>query len=230
MKTSLSSQELADYVRRQMHNLFPGGAMPDDHWAGYIAQALARTDFCFRHVRNKYFQNNGHVFFDHLHTDQYAIFLYYLSNSIYRENGHLALAQKIYAMNKALHAVDLFYAVELPEVFYLQHPVGTVLGRARYSNYFVAYQRCSIGSNLDGKGPTLEEGVILFGGAAVVGRCHVGRNTWFSMGTMLMDQDVPGNSVVFGHSPDIVIKKTYRNAMDSLFFTVGGSAAHGKPE
>ena len=44
------------------------------------------------------------------------------------------LASKAYCLNKALHAIDVFYEVELPEIFFLEHPLGTVLGRAKYSN------------------------------------------------------------------------------------------------
>jgi serine O-acetyltransferase len=56
--------------------------------------------------------------------------------------------------------LDAFYEVELPDVFAFQHPVGTVLGRGRYGNYFFVYQRCSVGANVAGRYPTIGESVI----------------------------------------------------------------------
>ena len=51
---------------------------------------------------------------------------------VYHESNHTNLAAKVYALNKALHAIDVFYEVELPDLFCLQHPLGTMPGRARY--------------------------------------------------------------------------------------------------
>ena len=59
------------------------------------------------------------------------------------------------------------HEVELPDIFLFSHPLGTILGRARYANYFLVYQHCTIGSNLDGIYPTFGEGVAMFGGKNV---------------------------------------------------------------
>ncbi len=71
-----------------------------------------------------------------------------------RRPGH-PIADKAYALNKALHALDAFYEVELPDVFAVQHPVGTVLGRATYSDYFICYHNCTVGANLDNDYPVV---------------------------------------------------------------------------
>ena len=144
------------------------------------------------------------------------MFLYLLSNSLHRE-GEAALASKAYALNKALHAIDVFYEVELPRVFFFQHPVGTVLGRGCYADYFMVYQRCSVGSNLDGVYPVFEEGVVMFGGSGVIGNCRVGANTWLSIGTLVMDRDVPPGSTVFGQGPNLVIKPARRDVRKYMF-------------
>ena len=44
------------------------------------------------------------------------------------------IADKIYYLNKILHSVDIYHEVELPSTFFLEHPVGTVLGRAKYQD------------------------------------------------------------------------------------------------
>src|SRR5437588_860224 len=83
-----------------------------------------------------------------------------------RQVGDPRLAACVYGLNKALHGLDVFYEVELPTIFAFQHPVGTVLGRAHYSNYLLVYQRCTVGSTLSGESPTFEPGVVLFGGSS----------------------------------------------------------------
>ena len=213
---SMNEGELAEYVARQMSHFFPDREVTGDLLAPGVENALARVEYCFSHIHQKYFVEGNRLRFNHLHTDQYAMFLGYLGNALHRA-GDAALAAKAYALNKALHALDVFYSVELPDIFYLQHPVGTVLGRAKYANYFFAYQRCSVGGNIDLVYPTLGEGVVMYGGSALIGNCTVGENCWLSIGTIVKDQDLPPNSVVFGCSPQLAIKATKRNVIRDLF-------------
>lgn len=218
MKISLSPTDLAAYVAGQVSYLFPDRDITGHSLDIYVENALARVEYCFSHIKRKYFFDGEQAYFDHLHTDQYAMFLYFLGNTIYRMEGDLSLASKVYALNKSLHAIDAFYEVELPDIFAFQHPVGSVLGRGKYSNYFYVYQRCSIGANLYDVYPTLGEGVIMFGGSAVIGNCTIGNNCWLSVGTIIMDSDVPSNSIVFGHSPNTAIKATKRNVVKDMFW------------
>ena len=217
MKLSLADDELPGYVALQVNNFYPHEMVSGDHLKEYIDLALRRTAQCFAQIRNKYFNLDGEVFFNHLHTDQYAMFLYFLCNSIFRESNDSALASKVYGLNKALHGIDVFYEEELPDVFFFQHPLGTVLGRAKYSNYLVVYSRCSVGANLDDVYPYIGEGVAMYGGSAIIGDCTVGDNCWISVGTTVMDQDIPTNSAVFGKSPNTVVKTTKRSVVRDLF-------------
>ena len=43
------------------------------------------------------------------------------------------MSDKLYALNKAMASVDLFYQVELPDIFTFDHPLGSVMGRASLS-------------------------------------------------------------------------------------------------
>jgi serine O-acetyltransferase len=217
MKTSLPAPELASYAARQMSAFFPDRTVEGAALGPFVADALGRLERCFASIRQKYYQDESGPVFDHRNTDQYASFLYFLGNSIFRREGDLALASKAYALNKALHALDVFYEVELPEIFAFQHPVGTVLGRGSYSNYFFVYQRCSIGANLKGEYPRLGEGVVMYGGSAIIGDACVEGNCWLSIDTVVMDEDVPRDSVVFRRSPTLVVKETKRDVVRDLF-------------
>jgi serine O-acetyltransferase len=120
-------------------------------------------------------------------------------------------------LNKALHSVDIFFEYMLPEVFVLQHPVGTVLGRAEYGNYLFVYQQCLVGVGIEGEIPVLGDGVVLFGGSSVIGESRVGSNVWVSAGTLILDGEVPDNSLVSGRSPDLAVRGTNRNVIRDLF-------------
>lgn len=217
---SLSTEVLGTYVTGQLNAWFPDRTVSETELRPHLARALERTEHCFSRVSVKYFSRDGQPWFNHLHTDQYAMFLYLLSNTIHGDEGDPVLAGKAYALNKALHAVDAFYEVTLPEVFFFQHPVGTVLGRATYGNYLAVYQRCSIGANLEGETPVLGDGIVLFGGAGIIGRCTIGDNAGLSVNAIVMDRDVPAHSLVFGQSPHNVVKPASRRLV-SRFFEAG---------
>ena len=213
MKT-LGKSELAAYLARQLDQFFPDEPVTPDALAPAVGDAVERMAYCLARLRGKYFTEGR---FDHLHTDQYAMFLYFVGNSLFRRKDDLALAAKVYALNKVLHSIDAFYEVELPDIFLFSHPLGTILGRARYANYFLVYQHCTIGSNLDGIYPTFGEGVAMFGGSAVIGACTIGANCWLSYGSVVMDENVSANSVVFGRSPALVIKPARREVASDRF-------------
>lgn len=214
---TLSRDALADYVARQISTFFPDRDVRATDFASHHKHTLERVEHCFKHIRYKYFFEAGEARFDHCNTDQYAMYLYYLSNSIHRFEGDPALSSKIFALNKALHGLDVYYEVALPDIFAWQHPVGTVLGRAQYADYFYVFQRCTVGGNVELQYPTFEPNVVMYGDAAVIGKAHVGTNTWMSIGTKVLNQEVGGDKVVFGHSPHITQKPARRSVYREFF-------------
>lgn len=220
------NRALANYVARQTSGLFPDREISGQEYLHFVERALDRLECALDAFRDKYFAGAGKTPFNHRHTDHYAMFLYLLANTVFREGGSRELAEKAYALNKALHALDVFYEVALPDVFFFQHPVGTVLGRARYSDYLIVYQRCSTGAK-DGVYPTLGRGLVMFGGSAVLGDCMVGDNVWLSAGALIMGENIPDNSAVFGQSPRLTVKPTRRNVIRDLFKRQNQPNAHG---
>lgn len=171
-----------------------------------LDSVLSRLEFCFRHTENKYYQRGGEVFFNPFHSGQWCIFLYYLSNTLFKANSaYSVLSDKIYYLNKMLNGCDLFYEVELPPVFMLDHPVGTVLGRAKYGNYFTFTQGCTVGNN-KGIYPVFGEHVTMLSDSKVIGSSIVGDNVVISANCYVKDAEIPSNAIVFGQSPHLVIK------------------------
>jgi serine O-acetyltransferase len=141
------------------------------------------------------------------------IFLYFLSNTIYKTGGATSLCDKVYYLNKIMNSVDLLYAIELPVHWSAEHPLGSVMGRAKYGDKFFFYQGCTVGGSgrMDGNGnciyPIIEENVTLYCNSTVLGKCHIGKNVRIGAGAIVKDQDIPDDCTVFGESPNLIIKK-----------------------
>ena len=176
--------------------------------------ALAACEENFSHSENKYYFNElggaKMCRFNPYHSVQYMTFLYYLSHDIYKNTKAGQLCDKIYYLNKIFHSVDLFYAIDLPEQFGAEHPLGSVMGRAKYSNGFFFYQGCTVGGTYDKVGiihyPVIEENVKMYANSSILGKCHIGKNVQIGAGALVKNQDVPDNSIVFGQSPNLIIK------------------------
>ncbi len=218
MHLSLDRQTLTCYIAKQIELMFPDFGYGGD-FARYVDLAIQRIEYSFSRINLKgYRASDGQPQFSHLHGDQYAVFLYYVANTISKENpGHPA-APKTYLLNKALHAFDAFHEIELPDIFAVQHPVGTVLGRGSYSDYFLVYQNCTVGSNLEGDHPTIGSGVVMYGGSRVIGKTRIGDNCLISNGELIMDAgEIPSDRVVFGNSSSIFTRPNKRNVIRDIF-------------
>lgn len=195
---SLNEADLCAYTAAQANAICPDPSpiRPDD-LRDAAQEALARMSHCFAHVDNKYFFDGAQSVFNHLHGDQYAMWLYFLSNTLYRQGGNAATCSKLFLLNKTLHGCDIFYEVALPDIFLLVHPLGTVLGRGVYSDYFVAYQRCGVGSNHDIY-PTFGAHVTLRPGAAVLGQSTIGSHCQIAAETLVLDKTIEDGTLIMG--------------------------------
>lgn len=207
MKIEITREELSELVKKQIDHLFllRKGAEAT-HLEVCIDQALLRTEYCFKHTTNKYYQQDEEAYFNPFHSGQYCVFLYFLSHTIFHSDPkHRSLADRVYFLNKSLNAIDLFYEVKMPDIFFLDHPVGTVLGRAEFGDYFSFSQNCTIGNN-KGIYPMIGRNVKLLSGAKLIGNSTIGDNVILSSNTYVKDTDIPSCSIVFGSSPNLIIK------------------------
>lgn len=130
---------------------------------------------------------------------EHALMLYYLSRAL-ADRSEDILATRVFLLNKALHGMDLFHAVDMPRHFLIGHTVGMVFAKAQYADWCVFHQGCTVGRILDDR-PILQEGTILYPNSSVIGRCLVRRNTVVSAGVQLINCDTPGDCIVF-NGPD----------------------------
>lgn len=197
--SSLAAAELTAYLGRLLANLVPDGN-DDAPEPRHVAHALERLERCFAGIHRKYYSVDGNAHFDHLNGDHLAAFLYLVGNTVFTAGGSTATATKLFAVNKALHGLDLFYAVRLPEVFLLAHPVGSVIGNAEYGEELFITQNCTIG-NIDGVYPRFGRGVALYAGATVIGDTTVGDDVVFAARSFVVDAQIPDHSLVVGTHP-----------------------------
>ena len=201
MHLSLPPPLLCDYVNSLLRQYLP------DTLTGLIElssvdQALQRINHSHSHINRKYYQLSNVPIFNHLNADHFAAFLWFLGDSIFCKIEDEAIPLKLCYLNKIMHGLDLFYSVQMPDIFMLVHPVGSVIGNAKFGNYLMVYQNCSIGA-VDIDYPTFGEGVVLYSKSSVLGRSHIGDNVLVGANTLLVNTDVCANSTVVGQHPNL---------------------------
>lgn len=171
-----------------------------------IQSVIQKSYFCFQNIDNKYFQRGV---FSPFHSGQWTIFLYFFSHII--SNTDKTLADKIYYLNKIMNGLDIYPEVCLPDIFFFEHPLGSVFGRAQYGDFFIAMQGCTVGGNRDRttgeiKYPVIGEHVTMLSNSKIIGDAKIGNNVTVAANTYIKDVEIPNNATVFGVSPNTTIK------------------------
>lgn len=219
MITTLNTEDLRTYVTNQLNFFFPDKKPVSDELSGKLIQnALDRLEFCFRKVTLTYYFDGEHVKFNHLFSDHYMMFVWYLSNSVYREYGKCDLANKLYYLNKALHGLDCMADRSLPDVFLIFHGVGTMLGKAEYNDFFVVLNGCTVGSQ-KGIYPTFGKGVALTANSSAIGDCKLGNRSTVSTRTTVFKKTIEADHTAFMDfdSGTLQIKKSHECYAQQFF-------------
>ena len=212
MQLLISRSHILDNLCRQIDSFFSCSEEEYSVLEAYLDKALERVEKCFQGFDNKYFKTeSGGVKFNPFHSVQYMTFLYTLANELYRNGMSSTLSDKLYYLNKTMNGLDMFYAIELPEIWSAEHPVGSVLGRAKYGDGFFFYQGCTVGGNRGKDGilyyPVIGKNVRMYANSSFIGKCNIGDNVILGAGALVKDTDIPSNSIVFGQSPHLIIKE-----------------------
>ena len=215
MIQTLNNNQLEKYVSKQLNNFFPDDEL-NTHLQEIIDQALKKVEYSFKHISLSYYSKNGETFFNHLNADHYTIFIYYCSNLAFKKND-ISLASKFFYLNKVLHSFHCMYDTQLPDIFIVTHGVGTVLGKAEYSDYLVVTQGCTIGANGDWKYPTLSKYIILYPNSSILGSSIVAKNVILSNNSMLLNGTITTGSLVVGQYPNTQIKKLNKDRFSQFF-------------
>jgi serine O-acetyltransferase len=198
---------LSRFVAAQLHNIVPGDGREVDEAQvlALMPETLARLRPILDTVRSF---TPGR--FNHLHSLQHATLLYLLANEHWRQFGPGPTPDRLFCLNRALNAIDLFYAVQMPTVFFISHGLAAVLGNAVYGERLVIFQNVTVGRVGDAR-PTLGSDVVLYPGAAVTGSAVVGDRCVIAAGTTVHGTEVPADSVVTSEEGSLVIRPRRRD-------------------
>lgn len=210
MNLSISENEMAEYVSRQCQYFFPDGVDAD---VGGVLRpsldlALNRTEYCFSRIKLRGYGEGREAKFNHLHSDQYSQFLYYLANSIWRlQPEYEDVCRKIILLNRTLNACWFSYKGNLPKVFLLVHPMGTVLGNASYGEYAVFLQNVTVNTQVDKHmKPAGHIGDFLYmsAGSKIIGNEPIGNDVTLGVDTTVYNRYVEDNTLLFRNSEGVV--------------------------
>lgn len=201
MVLTLEKKELRNYLEKQLEIFFPDG-LTEKYYKGTdidkaLEAALERLEYCFKHIKRvAYSDEKGQTFFSHLHADQYAQFLYYFMNSLWKESENKIICDKVLQLNKCLNNFFVSYKCSMPDIFFLGHPIGTILGNAVYSDYLVVFQNVTINTGDKEMTPKLGKGLALMSGAQIIGDEPIG--DWVTVGVdaVVYKQVIPKNKTV----------------------------------
>lgn len=220
MNLSLSSTEFRHYVLKQIDNFFPDNKkINNEKFSISFDLAIDRTHYCFKHLHLTSYCNEGKTYLNHLHSDQYAVFLWLLSNSVWKETGDENLAAKLFYLNKTLHSFNCMYDTNLPDIFLFIHLIGTVLGKAAYSDFLVVTQGCTVGAH-HGKYPQLGKGAALLPNSAVIGDSHIGDYVSLGINTLVYEQHIPDRHVVYRDDLGAIHTKSSVKPWSQQFYNV----------
>lgn len=201
MELSLCENDLKNYLASQLNTFFPDGKqMVGKDVDLAFKTALDRLENCFKHITfPAYCTDDGQTFFSHLHADQYAQFLYFYSNSLWTISQNRNICDKVMYLNRILNNFMFSYKANLPDIFFLGHPVGSILGNAVYSDYLVVFQNVTINTSQDSNGnpaPILGKGLFLGAGAKIIGNKKIGDRVSISVNTVVYNQRIDDDKVV----------------------------------
>ena len=74
------------------------------------------------------------------------------------------------------------------------------------------------GSRKDGElyYPKMGSGITMFAGSKIIGKCRIGDNVVCSANSMIINQDIEADCIVFGCSPNIEIKGNNKTQRELL--------------
>lgn len=205
MELSLGKSELFEYIRCQLDNYFPDGyRLQGKDVESAFNLGIERLENCFRYITfPTYCNQKGQTYFSHLHSDQYSQFLYYFSNSLWQISENKPICDKLIFLNKVLNGMFYSYKGKLPDVFFLAHPVGTILGNASYDNFLVVFQNVTINTDTNEMGeaaPKLGKGLFLGAGAKIIGNKPIGDCVSIGVDALVYNQEIEDNKVVLRKS------------------------------
>lgn len=211
MKIKGGAEALLKMLVRQLKNLttFEDSKQDVYELENAICNAISKLEHSLMASNIRQTKDKQGTVFSPYHAGQYAQFLYWVARSLYIRNPDSQICDMVSALNGYLHSLFLNHRVNMPSIFYLDHPYGTIIGRATIGEFFFAIQGVTVGAGTiarDQVFPQIGNHVTMLADSSVMGNVRIGNRVIISAGSRIVNQDIPDNCIVFGQSPELTIK------------------------
>ena len=146
----------------------------------------------------------------------HAILLHRIAHRLYR-GGWYTLARIFSQFSRSVTGIDIHPGATIGERFFIDHGTGVVIGETtEIAENVRLYQGVTLGAvnfPRDSEGniirgrkrhPTIEEGVVIFSNASVLGGDTViGANSMIGAGVTIMSKKIPPNTLVTVEKPNL---------------------------
>jgi serine O-acetyltransferase len=138
----------------------------------------------------------------------HAVWLYRLNHSLWN-HGMFVVARWLSQVGRFLTGVEIHPGAKLGRRLFIDHGMGVVIGETTIVGDDVTlYQGVTLGGTGKEHGkrhPTLEDGVVVGGGAKILGNITIGKNCRIGAGSVVL-RNVPENSTVVGVPAHIIFR------------------------
>jgi serine O-acetyltransferase len=142
----------------------------------------------------------------------HAVWFYRINHWLWN-HGFLLLARWLSQVARFLTGIEIHPGAKIARRLFIDHGVGVVIGEtAIVGNDVTLYQGVTLGGTGKEHGkrhPTIEDEVVIGGGAKVLGNITVGRNCRIGAGSVVL-RNVPENSTVVGVPGHIIFRNGER--------------------
>jgi serine O-acetyltransferase len=142
----------------------------------------------------------------------HAVWFYRINHGLWRHH-FLLLARWLSQVARFLTGIEIHPGAQIGRRLFIDHGLGVVIGEtAIVGDDVTLYQGVTLGGTGKEHGkrhPTIEDNVVIGGGAKVLGNITVGRNCRIGAGSVVL-RDVPEDSTVVGVPGHIIFRQGQR--------------------
>ena len=218
----MSSESLIDFtnhINSLILSEFPSSNIDSNMEYLPLQNSFEKAIFSWAKIKSeikvKYWKDYYKDYPNKFNSDHMALFLYRLAREE-AQAGRIESADRIAYLNKIRNGLDVWHTVALPVKTLFVHPIGTVLGRAKYGSSLICYQNVTVGDS-KGNYPEFLGSCLLYSNVSVLGKSKIGSNVVIGAGTLVIDKAIPNNSIVYGQGKNLTIKPNPTNLFDDYF-------------
>jgi len=147
-----------------------------------------------------------------LYSGLHALWWYHIHHWMWK-HGWLFLARTLSQFARWLTGVEIHPGAKIGRRVFIDHGMGVVIGEtAEVGDDVTLYQGVTLGGTTLNPGkrhPTIGNGVVIGGGAKILGNIHIGDNCRIGAGSVVL-RDVPPDSTVVGVPGHIIFRNGKR--------------------